>query len=56
MRLIKCTTDLHEDALNADARATAKKNEADVYYIAMMSDIDIDTDTGEEVSTNEQSV
>lgn len=54
MRIIRCTTDLHEDALNANARATAKKNEADVYYIAMMSDIDIDTD--EEEPTNEQSV
>lgn len=42
MRVIRCTVDLHESALEAHARAVTEQNKADVYYLAMMTDVEIE--------------
>ena len=44
---------LYDEALDAYARAQAEQNRADIYYISMMSGIDIDP---QEEGQNEQNV
>ena len=39
------TQDLYEMAMLENAKAQAEQNKADIYYIAMMSDIDLGEDT-----------
>ncbi len=41
---------LQEDALNNYERSVAEQNKADVYYIAMMAGIDIDSIGSQEVA------
>lgn len=41
MKVVRQTKDIHESVMDDYARYLALKNQADLAYIAMMSDIDI---------------
>lgn len=47
MKVVRQEKDIHESVMDEYARYLAKKNQADIAYIAMMSNVELEEDSDE---------
>ena len=47
MKVIRQEKDIHDEVMDEYARYLAKKNQADIAYIAMMSNVELEEDSDE---------
>ena len=47
MKVVRQEKDIHESVMDEYARYLAKKNQADIAYIAMMSNVELEEDLDE---------